>query len=109
MEAAANSDGLDGSRVGELLHRAASERAVDLVVLNERVDGDDLHLLGHLLDELVVDSLGEDDLVVLLLTELALGPLRGDGGGRRMLVIMGTMVAWLSMHETRFLRPFLFP
>lgn len=53
---------------------AARQRSRNLQTLRQKRDGDGLHL-GNLLHELIVAVLLENNSVVLLVTDLALGPL----------------------------------
>ena len=66
---------LDQTLLDEFLDGAASQAAVDLVVFNQGVDGDNLHFLGNFLDDLVKQGIVEHDSVVLLVAYLTLGPL----------------------------------
>ena len=65
-------DDLEGAVLGELANQAARQGATDLVLLNESVEGDVAGLLGGRANGGVVERLGEDDTVVLLLAELGL-------------------------------------
>lgn len=74
-EAATSDKGLDGASLDELLNELASERAVDLVGFDQVVKSDHLKLGGGRLHGRVIETLGEDDAVDLLLAKLGLGPL----------------------------------
>lgn len=67
--------GLDQALLLQLLDALASERAVDLQSIDERSDGDETVRL-HILVELVGSGLVEQDGVLCLVLDLALGPLR---------------------------------
>ena len=69
------SEGLHQTARLHLQNGAAGQGAVDLVLLYQRVHCDDLELLGYLLDHFVKKVLIVDNGVVLLVSDLTLGPL----------------------------------
>lgn len=66
---------LDGAFGSHALDAPASHASVDLVSLDHGVHGDDLHLLGHVREDLLAQSARKHNGIVLLLGHLALGPL----------------------------------
>ena len=85
------SNRLDEPTIGKFSNRSTSKRAVDFELFDHVVHSDGLHLLGYFLDHLVEQSLVVHDKVVLLISDLALGPflharktamLNGQGSDR---------------------------
>ncbi len=74
-ESTSGGDTLDGASSKKLADELACERATNLVLLNKRVESDVLVLLVGGVHRSIEEGLSEDDAVVLLLTELGLGPL----------------------------------